>query len=137
VARGLRLVETPDRGGHGGLVEELGILVGLDCTVNPLARCPSFAAVGGLDLDGQVAAYADPSRRAVLVDELRAATSERSLRTTYVLGDPPNYEPGQADRTVPRAITVPPIQSQMISGWTTTRSRTSSLPSSGRAWSAR
>jgi N-acyl-D-aspartate/D-glutamate deacylase len=68
----------------------VGVLVGLNGSINPLAGCPSFRGVADL---------ADPERRPLIAEELRAAPMSLTgrLDRIYVLGDPPNYEPGPSD----------------------------------------
>jgi N-acyl-D-aspartate/D-glutamate deacylase len=73
----------------------IGILVGLQATMNPLAKCASFSAVAGRPLAEQVAMLRDPSLRSAILDEYRAAVHSLidNLETTFVLSDPPDYEP--------------------------------------------
>src|SRR5579871_4532697 len=73
----------------------IGILVGLQATINPLAKCPAFAAVAGRPLDEQASMLRDPALRASLLDEYRVAPHGLTddLERTFVLSDPPDYEP--------------------------------------------
>jgi N-acyl-D-amino-acid deacylase len=50
----------------------VGVLLGLSATVHPFARCPSAVEVASLSLPDRVAALADPTRRARILDEHRA-----------------------------------------------------------------
>ena len=47
----------------------IGILLGLQATMNPFTRCPSYREVAGLPLPERVAALREPSRRAAIVAE--------------------------------------------------------------------
>src|SRR5581483_9188519 len=73
----------------------IGILVGLQATLNPLAKCASFGRVAGLPLAEQVATLRDPSLRSTILGEYRAAVHglTDNLESTFVLTDPPDYEP--------------------------------------------
>jgi N-acyl-D-aspartate/D-glutamate deacylase len=71
----------------------VGVLVGLQGSVNPLGRCPSHHAVAGLPVREQAAALSVPERREQLIAEAREVVSARSLAKVFELGDPPNYEP--------------------------------------------
>ena len=47
----------------------IGILLGLEASVNPFVRCPSYVEVSGYDLPRRVAALADPQRRERILAE--------------------------------------------------------------------
>ena len=81
----------------------VGVLLGLQSSVNPLARCASFRALAGLPLAEQARALSQPERREQLVAELRAAKLWLPLTTVYELGDPPNYEPAPEQSVAARA----------------------------------
>ena len=51
----------------------IGVLQGLQATVNPLALCPSYRDIADLDLEARVIALRDPERRRRLIAE-HAAT---------------------------------------------------------------
>lgn len=83
----------------------VGVLLGLELTLNPLSGHPSFEKVADLPLAEKVSALSDPAFRAQLLDEepgsdnpfVRALLA--SFGKIFVLGDPPDYEP-TADKTV-------------------------------------
>lgn len=77
----------------------VGIMVGIGGTVNPLRDLPTYRALDhGQPIDELTAALGAPEDRAALV-----ADAERGVRLPldrlFVLGDPPDYEPGP-DRSV-------------------------------------
>jgi N-acyl-D-aspartate/D-glutamate deacylase len=73
----------------------IGILLGLQASINPLAQCPSYAAVAGRPAGEQAELLRDPARRARVVEEYRVAPRRMTdnLERTFVLTDPPDYEP--------------------------------------------
>jgi N-acyl-D-aspartate/D-glutamate deacylase len=71
----------------------VGILVGLEGTVNPLGRCPSYLAVADLPLAERARALAEPERRERLVAEAGQAMRGLPPIMVFELGDPPDYEP--------------------------------------------
>ncbi|HET9692232.1 MAG TPA: amidohydrolase family protein, partial [Acidimicrobiales bacterium] len=75
----------------------VGVLVGLEGSVNPLARCPSLAAVAGRSPGEQARHFADAGRRAQLVAEAAEVLRPSMLARTFELGSPPDYEPDPAD----------------------------------------
>ncbi len=83
----------------------IGVLIGLQGTVNPLNRCPSFRDLRGLPLAEQARALFDPTLRAVLTAEFSNGSAQRmvNLANTYVLGTPPDYEPDPANTIAARA----------------------------------
>jgi N-acyl-D-aspartate/D-glutamate deacylase len=83
----------------------IGILVGLQASINPLAGCPSFAAVAPLPLAEQEARLAAPDLRAVLLSEMAAAPRALvdDLHLTFVLSEHPDYEPAPSDSVAARA----------------------------------
>jgi N-acyl-D-aspartate/D-glutamate deacylase len=74
----------------------IGVLVGLQASINPFSRCPSYKEVADLPLPERVTALREPARRAAIVAEW----PDRQLRygagftQLFALGDPPDYEPG-------------------------------------------
>ncbi|HEY2427359.1 MAG TPA: amidohydrolase family protein, partial [Acidimicrobiales bacterium] len=73
----------------------IGVLIGLQATLNPLSRCASYAPLAGLDVAVQARRLADPTlRRRILAEyaESRRRIAD-SLDRVFVLGDPPEYEP--------------------------------------------
>ena len=82
-------------------VRAVGILLGLQCTLNPFMANPVFAEIAELAPEERARAMAEPSFR----DRLLAAATSESVRgrlggrligafdKMFVLGDPPDYEP--------------------------------------------
>ena len=83
----------------------IGVLIGLQGTVNPLTRCPSFRDLRALPPAEQARAISDPTLRAVLATEFSTGSAQRmvNLANTYVLGTPPDYEPDPANTIAARA----------------------------------
>jgi N-acyl-D-aspartate/D-glutamate deacylase len=82
----------------------VGLLLGLQCTLNPFQRTAGYREIVDLPLTERVAAMAVPERRERIVAEAReeaAARTERGLPDPfgqlYVLSDPPVYELGPQD----------------------------------------
>ncbi len=83
----------------------IGLLIGLQATVNPLQRCPSYAPLTALPLPERVARLRDPALRATLLAEATGAGAPGILRldNVYDLGDPPDYEPAPSSSVAARA----------------------------------
>ena len=85
----------------------IGILLGLNCTLNPFLRCPSWQAIARLPLDAKVARLRDPALRQKLLDEFAADANPTNLINDFskmwVLTDPPDYEPVPEDAIARRA----------------------------------
>jgi N-acyl-D-aspartate/D-glutamate deacylase len=81
----------------------VGVLVGLQASVNPVARCATFAEVAGLPVERQAAVLAEPSCRARLLAELADVVSPASLGNIYDLGWPLDYEPAPETSIAGRA----------------------------------
>jgi N-acyl-D-aspartate/D-glutamate deacylase len=89
----------------------VGLLLGLQCTLNPFLTNPVYREIAALPLAEQVAVMVDPGFKArVLEAAAAAARSDRlggrliqSLHTMYELGDPPDYEPDPATSIASRA----------------------------------
>ena len=83
----------------------IGVLLGLQASINPFSRCPSYKEVADLPLAERVVALREPRRRAAIVAEW----AERPLRygdgftQLFALGDPPDYEPGPDDSVAAEA----------------------------------
>ena len=80
----------------------IGLLLGLQATVNPFSGHPSFREVAGLPLAEQVARLGGPTlRRRILSEEGQGGLASLIGRfeRMFLLGDPPDYEPA-ADRSV-------------------------------------
>jgi N-acyl-D-aspartate/D-glutamate deacylase len=74
----------------------IGILLGLQATINPFTRCPSYRQVADLPLPERLVALREPARRsAVLTEwETHQLPYEGGFERLFELGDPPDYEPG-------------------------------------------
>ena len=70
----------------------VGLLVGLQGTVNPLARCPQYQAVADLPLAEIARLLSQPERRELLIEEARNAGGI-PLEKVFVLDERPDYEP--------------------------------------------
>jgi N-acyl-D-amino-acid deacylase len=78
-----------------------GALMGLQTSLHPFSRCPSFEPYSGLPIADQVAAMRTPELRAQLLSEaeqaqLRLPERVRGFSLVFPFFDPPNYEPTQA-----------------------------------------
>ncbi len=80
----------------------VGLLVGLQGTVNPLARCPEYQAVADLPLNEIARVLSQPERRALLIEEARSAGGI-PLEKVFVLDERPDYEPTSNDSVAARA----------------------------------
>ncbi len=83
----------------------IGVLLGLQASINPFSRCPSYREVADLPLPERIVALREPTRRAAIVAEW----PERQLRygdgfaRLFALGDPPDYEPSPDDSVAAEA----------------------------------
>ena len=71
----------------------VGVLLGLQGSINPLSRTPSYNAVADLPLAEQARVLSRPDCRETLIAELRENDLRFPLERVFVLGDPPQYEP--------------------------------------------
>jgi N-acyl-D-aspartate/D-glutamate deacylase len=122
---------TPGRGYYGAKLELLerangeglqmrgqvaaravGILLGLQGSVNPIARCPSFEALAGKPVAEQAAVLSQPERREQLVAEARTHLLGIPMTSVYDLGNPPDYEPAPEDSVAATAerLGVDPVE---------------------------
>ncbi len=82
----------------------IGILIGLQGSVNPLARCATYAALADLPIAERVAKLADPDVKATLLAEYREHPMRMlGLDQLYELGVVPDYEPDPASSVASRA----------------------------------
>jgi N-acyl-D-aspartate/D-glutamate deacylase len=89
----------------------IGVLFGLQATLNPFMRTPTYHAIASLPLAERVARMRDPEvRRRILAEyEEEAATARGGrlqhvdLAELYPLGEPPEYEPEPSDSVAGRA----------------------------------
>ena len=83
----------------------VGVLLGLELTLNPFSGHPSFEKISALPLDEKLAALRDLDFRARLLNETPTSNNPfvaallANFGKIFVLGDPPDYEPS-ADKTV-------------------------------------
>ena len=81
----------------------VGMLYGLDLSFHPFSLHPSFRPLTNRSLAEKVATMRDPVFRAQLLSEKPQDTNPVSIklannfRFSYVMGDPPNYEPDLED----------------------------------------
>jgi N-acyl-D-aspartate/D-glutamate deacylase len=78
-----------------------GAIMGLQTTLHPFSRCPSWRPLAGFSLVEKVAAMRDPSVRVTLLAELEQAQQKlperlRGFELVFPLGDDPDYEPAQS-----------------------------------------
>ena len=109
----LREVEAANREGleiRGQVIPRpVGVLVGLDLSLNPFAFHPSFRAIEKLPLAEKVQAMRDPATRARLLAEESEDPHEffktvvDDIYSLFPLGDPPNYHPAADESIAARA----------------------------------
>jgi N-acyl-D-aspartate/D-glutamate deacylase len=71
----------------------VGVLLGLQGSINPLANTPTFRAVAGLPLAEQARLLSEPPRRQRLAEEMQHNGLPFPLDRIFVMGNPPEYEP--------------------------------------------
>ena len=71
----------------------VGVLLGLQASLNPLKGTPSFRAVADLPLPEQARILGQPEQRERLVAEVGEAGMRLPLDRIFDLGNPPGYEP--------------------------------------------
>jgi N-acyl-D-aspartate/D-glutamate deacylase len=84
----------------------IGVLIGLQATVNPLMGSPTFRDIDAPSLAERVAVLSDPSRRAQIIADVAEHPGGRTmgmLDSVFELGDPPDYEPEPASSIAARA----------------------------------
>jgi N-acyl-D-aspartate/D-glutamate deacylase len=78
----------------------IGLLLGFELTMNPFMICPSYQALSSLFVADKLKALNDPELRAKIIAEAQGPTDHpaapllRNFDTMFVMGNPPNYEPG-------------------------------------------
>ena len=89
----------------------VGVLVGLQSSVNPFGRCPTFLAVAGLPAAEQARALSEPGRREQLVADVREFAEGMSERV-FGLDEPLDYEPRPDDSVAAcaRRLGVDPVE---------------------------
>ena len=71
----------------------IGVLIGLQGSINPLSRIPSYQAVAELPLADQARILSGTECRRRLGAEVRERHLPFPLERIFELGDPPDYEP--------------------------------------------
>jgi N-acyl-D-aspartate/D-glutamate deacylase len=77
----------------------IGVHVGLDLSANPFSACPTYRAIAGLPLPERVARLRDPRTRDAIIHEaptgdvLPIVLTARQFDKTYLVTEPPTYEP--------------------------------------------
>ncbi|GAA1389887.1 amidohydrolase family protein [Pseudonocardia kongjuensis] len=95
-------------------VRAIGMLMGLEGSVNPLKGSATYTAVEHLPLAERARRLAEPSTRATVLAELSGRTrdpnqpveqmlSRQPMDRIFVLGDPPDYEPDPSTSIAARA----------------------------------
>jgi len=88
----------------------IGVLLGLQATLNPFAACPTFQALAARPLAEKLIAMADPSFRQKVLGEKDGHPRWPDFERLFPLGDPPDYEPPRSSslaRTAERLGTTP------------------------------
>jgi N-acyl-D-aspartate/D-glutamate deacylase len=108
----LELVEDANAAGEKVTAQVLprpiGLLSGLELTINPFVLCPSYEAISKLRLSDKVAALRKPELRARLLSEPLdqghpLAMMGRQWKWMFPLGNPPNYAPSREQSIFERA----------------------------------
>jgi len=112
-----RLLETiADANAHGIAVtaqvaaRPVGVLLGLQATIDPTRASASARGLTGLSLRDRVARLGQPDFRSLVLAEMAEAASVFPWDRVYPLGDPPDYEPdpsGSVAAEATRAGTTP------------------------------
>ncbi len=90
----------------------VGLLIGLQASLNPFMLMPSYEAIAGLSLAERVAQLREPGvRRRILAEYAAGGGKARSgmrlrdldLARLFLLNDPPNYEPEPSESVAAQA----------------------------------
>jgi N-acyl-D-aspartate/D-glutamate deacylase len=83
----------------------IGLLLGLEATVNPFLGVPAYREIANLPLSERVRAMREPERRARILAELAGGRTGiiGNFDRMFQLGDPPNYEPDPSTSVGARA----------------------------------
>jgi N-acyl-D-aspartate/D-glutamate deacylase len=71
----------------------IGVLLGLQASMTPFFRCPTFEALTGRDLPEQVRIMEGPAFRQAVLRELGERGRPPDFERMFPFGDPPDYEP--------------------------------------------
>lgn len=83
----------------------IGVLLGLQATLNPFLKCPAYREIADLPLAARVTFLAEPERRRRILDEYAGHQIGYLARfdRMFALGDPPDYEPLPSESLAARA----------------------------------
>jgi N-acyl-D-aspartate/D-glutamate deacylase len=83
----------------------IGVLIGLQASVNPLRGADTYKSIDTSSLPELVARLSDPAVRQAIIGEVDAHGGRTTaiLDRLFELGDPPNYEPDPSDSVSARA----------------------------------
>lgn len=79
----------------------IGVLIGLEGSVNPLMRSTTYRSLVDLPLPERVRRLAEPETKANILGELSG--TRLPFDRVFALGDPPDYEPAPEDSVAGRA----------------------------------
>jgi N-acyl-D-aspartate/D-glutamate deacylase len=96
-----RMLDLLDRANGEGLAmrgqvaaRAIGVLIGLQASINPLRSSPTYRALEELAFAEQVRRMQEPETRHAILGEVGEHSSGRlGLDRVFELGDPPDYEP--------------------------------------------
>lgn len=71
----------------------VGVLLGLQASMNPFLGNPAYTEIASLPLDERVTAMRESSRRDAILAAAEGSTGIFGFDRIFVLGDPPDYEP--------------------------------------------
>jgi N-acyl-D-aspartate/D-glutamate deacylase len=81
----------------------IGILIGLDASVNPWRRCETYRALDALPMNERVARLSAADTRGRILAEYNERPPALRLDRVFELTDPPDYEPQAVDSVAARA----------------------------------
>ncbi len=81
----------------------IGVLLGLQTSVNPFSGLPAYREVAPLPLEDKVRVLSLPERRAALLSQVREGARFGRFDRVFELADPPDYEPAPDDSLAARA----------------------------------
>ncbi|HVV36175.1 MAG TPA: amidohydrolase family protein [Acidimicrobiales bacterium] len=84
----------------------VGLLLGLQASMNPFLGNPAYMEIAALPLAERVAAMRSPERRAAILAAAEGHNGIFGFERIFDLGDPPNYEPAAEDSIAARAARV-------------------------------
>ncbi|HUR77615.1 MAG TPA: amidohydrolase family protein [Acidimicrobiales bacterium] len=81
----------------------VGLLLGLQASMNPFLGNPAYMEIVSLPLAERVAAMREDGRREAILEKAKDHNGIFGFDRIFVLGDPPNYEPAAEDSIAARA----------------------------------